>query len=209
MRETASSFLCEEVRRHLVAYGRGKLSLPSTQQVYAHLSRCSSCQTAHGQSLQAGASGVGSRTLRAGALATLGTALVFLYGMYLPSLQTSASSSAPVHVAYSAHAPISGFVGKPGGGYYLRLHAADPTAAEGTITRILAECPVLKAKGPYAGRYCIRATPKQLTVLMNRLTELGESETIQVDTRPWWFEDFSEDPNACSVMLDLLPPRQR
>ena len=208
MRETASSFLCEEVRRHLVAYVRGKLSLPSTQRVYAHLSRCSSCQTAHGQSLQAGSAGVGSRTLRAGALATLGTALFFLYGMYLPSLQSSAPSAASTQAMHSVHAPISGFVGKPGGGYYIRLHVADPAAAEGTIARILAQSPVLQAKGPYTGRYCIRATSKQLTALMGRLTEMGDSETILVNNRPWWFEDPSTDPNACSVMLDLLPPRQ-
>ena len=208
MRETASLFLCDEVRRHLMAYVRGKLSLPSTQQVYAHLSRCSSCQTAHGQSLQAGVAGMGSRTLRAGALATLGTALFFLYGMYLPSLHTSAPSAASAQAMHCVHAPISGFVGKPGGGYYIRLHVADPAAAKGTIARILAECAVLEAKGPYASRYCIRVTPKQLTALMSRLTEMGDSETIPVNNRPWWFEDPSADPNACSVMLDLLPPRQ-
>ena len=209
MRETASSFPCKEVRRHLMAYVRGKLSLPSTQQVYAHLSRCSSCQTAHGQSLQAGVAGVGSRTLWAGALATLGTTLFFLYGIYLPSLQSSAPSAPSAYAVRSVHTPVSGFVGKPGGRYYIRLHVADPAAAKRMIARILTEFQILDVEGPYAGRYCIRTTPKQLTTLMSRLTGMGDSETIPVNNRSWWFEDLSEDPDTCSVMMDLLPARER
>ena len=143
---------------------------------------------------------VGSRTLRAGTLATLGTALFFLYGIYLPNLQRSASSTAAAH---PVHAPVSGFAGKPGGGYYVRLHVADPPAAEGMIARILEKSQVLQAKGPYSGRYCIRATPKQITALMSHLSEAGDYETVPVTNRPWWFEDPLTDPNACSVMLDL------
>ena len=203
MRETSSSFLCKEIRGQWVAYGQGELSLPKTQRVYTHLSRCSSCRVAikEQQPQRLLATSVGSRTLRAGVLATVGTALFFLYGIYLPSLQRSAPSSASTH---PVSAPMSTFVGRAGAAYYVRLHVADLGTAEGAISKILMEVPGLRAQGPYTGRYCITATPKQLTALMRRLEGMGDSETASVGNRPWWFEDTSV-PNVCSVMLDLLP----
>lgn len=204
MRPAPSLLLsCREIRIRIAAYTQGELSLSSAQQVYAHLSQCDSCRETAGTlgSQQTQTRNLGSLTLRAGALATVGAALFFLYyGIYLPNLSTTPA------VAYSHEIPVSntGFAGRAGAAYYVRLHVTDRAAAEETISRILAHTPVLQAKGPYAARYWITATPEQLATLMRRLAATGDPGAVLVENRPWWFEDPST-PNACPVMLDLIP----
>ena len=47
---TPQTLSCDAVRGHLVAYVQGALSLPATQQVHAHLTRCVGCRaTADGR----------------------------------------------------------------------------------------------------------------------------------------------------------------
>lgn len=170
---------CRQVRGQLSAYKQGGLSLPKSQQVYAHLVNCRICRS-------------GSRplTLPAGVLATLGALLFVLGGMY--------PANPPMVKA------TSGATGPTGMAYYVRLQVMDRTAAERQIGQILSEAPVLKAKGPYAGRYYMTATSEQLGILMGRLRGIGDPGSVTVGSRRWWPGD-PLDPQACSVTLDLLP----
>ena len=189
---SATAPSCQEVRAQLSRYTQGDLSLPETQRIYAHLIQCKSCrQPAPSRSI----------TLPFGVLATAGSILLLLYSAYLPTPNSVAS---PATLPSSLSRPLHGFSGEIGSAYYVRIQVNNRFAAENSIGRILAEAPLLKAKGPYAARYYIIATSDQMEGLLGRLREVGDAGIVRVGNRRQWPND-PMDPGACSVTLDLIP----
>ena len=195
--ETAVKFSCQDVRGQLASYTQGTLSLPRAQQVYSHLIRCRVCRILADQNREFRSR---SLTLSTGLLATIGAVLLALGGMTLPSSPMAAPGGPSLKTTPSS---INQFVSQPGAAYYVRLHVADLPAAEDALTRILTEAPVLRAKGPYAARYYLIATPEQMTALVRRLRGMGDAGAVTVGSRRIWRGDPT-DPDACSAMLDLL-----
>lgn len=188
---SATTPSCQEVRAQLSRYTQGDLSLPETQRVYAHLTQCKDCrQPAPSRPI----------TLPFGVLATVGSILLLLYSAYLPTQNSVASPAIPSAIPR----PLHGFSGEIGAAYYVRIQVDNRFSAENSIGRILAEAPLLKAKGPYAARYYLIAASDQLEVFMGRLREVGDAGIVRVGKRRQWPNDPME-PDACSVTLDLIP----
>ncbi len=202
MPASAAKPSCQEVGWYLASYLQGKLSLRKSQQVYAHLSRCGTCRTQAERVRTSHSSwkpGVRLFTLPAAALASVWVAPFLFQGARPAPVSPSGMVPASAGIARRER-----FAGQPGAGYYVRLHVPSLTAAEKAIQRILSESPVLRAKGPYAGRYYLTATPAQLNALMRRLSEVGDPGAVHVGGRRW-SDDEPILPEACTAILDLLP----
>jgi len=208
---------CLGIQLQLPLYLQGRLNLRKSQQIYAHLNRCKICRIAADDSTSYGAAEQKpvsrSVVLKTGAVATGAVVLFIFSGLFLPGpslsstpLPRSAPSPSPAlspSSAPSPHKPTSGFLAKAGAAYYLPLHVLKISTAEEAVTRLLLESPVLKSRGPYAGRFYLTVTPAQLIALMEKLNGVGDPGIVRVGHRRPWGDDPSE-PNACSVSLDLL-----
>ncbi|MBI3333249.1 MAG: zf-HC2 domain-containing protein [Candidatus Omnitrophica bacterium] len=189
----AHQLSCIEARERLTHYVQGKLPLSKTRQISAHLSRCRGCRSLSTSSTSSWKPAVRLFTVPAAALATAGVAWCLLFGR--PSSRT------PI----AAQAASQPFPFRPGDAYYLRLHILNAGQTEKALSRVLAKSPVLQAKGPYAGRYYLTATPEQTAALVPLLAKRGDLETARVGSRRLWPGD-PDEPNACSLVVDLLSP---
>ncbi|MCM8794326.1 MAG: zf-HC2 domain-containing protein [Candidatus Omnitrophica bacterium] len=197
---------CREIRPRLSSYARGRLSLPETRMVYAHLTGCGICRLDVEPLFKAKSRrtfSVTFFTVPAAVAVTAFFTLPLLSNAHLsgPSAATvlRPAPTGPVPLSSGKAAPR--FLAKPNRAYYIRLKSGNPYA-EDALDRLLFTSRLLEMRGPYAGRYYLTATASQLTELAGRMADIGKADVTEVGPRRWWGKTIS-DPDSCSVTVDL------